>query len=60
MDSPAHAVDGKSRGMRGMAAALRATAGREARVVHDNWFATTVALGQLGDRPAPHEPGHND
>eukprot|EP00969_Alexandrium_andersonii_P314233 13882645-Alexandrium_andersonii.AAC.1 len=70
MDNPAHAVDGKSRGTRGMATALRATVGREAYVVHDNWFATTAALNQLGYRQAPavnhstgfrtFEPGHND
>eukprot|EP00969_Alexandrium_andersonii_P071663 3163758-Alexandrium_andersonii.AAC.1 len=46
--------------MRGMAAALRATVGREACMVHEDWFATTVALSQLGYRPAPREPGHND
>eukprot|EP00969_Alexandrium_andersonii_P280055 12380113-Alexandrium_andersonii.AAC.1 len=60
MDSPAHAVDGNGRGMRGMAVALRATVGREACAVHDSCFATTAALSQLGDRPAPREPGHND
>eukprot|EP00969_Alexandrium_andersonii_P342842 15155318-Alexandrium_andersonii.AAC.1 len=46
--------------MRGMAAALSATVGREACVVHANWLATTAALSQLGDRPAPCEPAHND